>query len=59
MNQADAQFVWNWSTVGTTVVVTGRESGAWRWALLQFGGLTLLAYGVTVAVYQSGRLLGF
>jgi ribosomal protein L24E len=22
MNQADAEFVWNWSTVGTTVVVT-------------------------------------
>ena len=22
MNQADAEFVWNWSSVGTTVVVT-------------------------------------
>jgi len=40
-----------------TVAVTRRESGAWRWALLQFGGLTLLAYGLTLAVYQGGLLL--
>jgi len=40
-----------------TVAVTRRESGAWRWALLQFGGLTVLAYGLTLAVYQGGLLL--
>ena len=40
-----------------TVAVTRRESGAWRWALLQFGGLTALAYILTVAVYQAGNLL--
>jgi NADH-quinone oxidoreductase subunit H len=27
-----------------TVAVTRRESGSWKWALLQFGGLTGIAY---------------
>ena len=40
-----------------TVAVTRRESGTWRWALLQFGGLTALAYILTTAVYQAGNLL--
>jgi ferrous iron transport protein B len=35
-----------------TVAVTRRESGSWRWALFQFGGLTLLAWLLTTAVYQ-------
>ena len=43
----------------TTVAVTRRETGSWRWPLLQFGGLTLLAYGITVAVFQTGRILGW
>jgi ferrous iron transport protein B len=37
-----------------TVAVTRRESGRWKWAILQFGGLTLLAYALTVIVYQVG-----
>lgn len=41
-----------------TFAVTRRESGAWRWAFLQFGGLTVLAYAVTTVVYQAGRLMG-
>ena len=41
-----------------TIAVTWRESRSWRWALLQLGGMTLLAYGLTVVVYQAGRLLG-
>ncbi|MCE5184599.1 MAG: ferrous iron transport protein B [Planctomycetaceae bacterium] len=40
-----------------TVVITRRESGAWKWALLQYGGLTLMAYVITLLVYQAGRLL--
>jgi ferrous iron transport protein B len=35
-----------------TVAVTRRESGSWRWALFQFGGLTLLAWLLTTAAYQ-------
>jgi ferrous iron transport protein B len=41
-----------------TIAVTWRESQSWRWALFQLAGLTVLAYAVTVAVYQTGRLLG-
>jgi ferrous iron transport protein B len=41
-----------------TIAVTKRESNSWGWALFQLGGLTLLAYVLTVAVYQAGRWLG-
>jgi ferrous iron transport protein B len=41
-----------------TIAVTKRESGSWKWALFQLGGLTLLAYVLTVAVFQVGRYLG-
>jgi len=39
-----------------TVVVTRRESGKWGYALLQLGGLTGIAYGLSLVVYQVGRL---
>jgi ferrous iron transport protein B len=42
-----------------TVAVTRRESGSWRWALLQFGALTAVAYVLTTLVFQAGRLMGF
>lgn len=42
-----------------TFAVIGRESGSWKWAVMQSGSLTILAYVITVAVYQGGRLLGF
>lgn len=41
-----------------TIAVTRRESGSWKWAMLQLGGLTLLAYVLTVIVFQAGRLIG-
>jgi len=41
-----------------TIAATRRESGSWRWALFQLGGLTALAYVLTLAVYQLGRILG-
>jgi len=40
-----------------TVAVTRRESGRWSWALLQFGGLTALAYLIALVVYQAGSLV--
>ena len=40
-----------------TVAVTRKESGRWRWALLQFGGLTVIAYLLSLLVYQLGRLV--
>ncbi len=39
-----------------TFAVTRRESGSWKWAALQFGGLTAIAYLLALAVYQIGRL---
>ncbi|MCP4447613.1 MAG: ferrous iron transport protein B [Myxococcales bacterium] len=41
-----------------TFAITRRESGSWRWAFLQLGGLTLVAFLISTAVYQIGRLLG-
>jgi ferrous iron transport protein B len=40
-----------------TVAAVRSESGRWRWALLQFAGLTALAYVVTLVFYQAGRLI--
>lgn len=40
-----------------TIAVTRRESGRWRWALLQLLGLTTIAYVVSFTVYQLGRLV--
>ncbi len=41
-----------------TVAVTRRESGSWGWAALQFFGLTILAWVLTVTTYQLGTALG-
>jgi len=38
-----------------TVAVTLRESGSWKWAALQWGGLTALAWAAATVVYQVGR----
>lgn len=39
-----------------TFAVTRRESGSWKWAFLQLGGLTFIAYLISTTVYQVGRL---
>jgi len=41
-----------------TIATTWKETGSWKWPLLQLVGLTLLAYVVTLIVYQTGSLLG-
>jgi ferrous iron transport protein B len=43
----------------STLAVVKRESGGYRWPLFLFGYMTVLAWLVTFAVYQGGRLLGF
>ncbi len=35
-----------------TVAITRRESGKWGWALLQFGGLTAIAYVISFSFYN-------
>lgn len=37
-----------------TIAVTRRESGSWKWAGLQLGGLTGIAYLVSLLVFQVG-----
>ena len=39
-----------------TIAVTKRESNSWKWAMFQLAGLTVVAYVVTLCVYQVGRL---
>ncbi len=39
-----------------TFAVTRRESGSWKWAFLQLGGLTFIAFLISTTVYQVGRL---
>ena len=41
-----------------TVVMIGRESGSWKWALLAVVYTTAVAYVGSLLVYQGGRLLG-
>ncbi len=42
-----------------TIAAIKNESGSWRWALFAAGYTTVLAWVVSAAVYQTGRLLGF
>ncbi|MGB1124335.1 MAG: ferrous iron transport protein B [Phycisphaeraceae bacterium] len=35
-----------------TQAVTKRETGSWKWAILQFGYMTVMAYGCALITYQ-------
>jgi len=39
-----------------TLAVCKRETGSWGWAFFQFFGLTVLAYVITLIVYQVGSI---
>ena len=41
-----------------TVVMIGRESGSWKWALFSAAYSTALAYVMALVVYHGGRMLG-
>ena len=43
----------------STIAVVRQETGSWKWTLFQLGYLTGLAYLLSFAVYQGGKLLGF
>jgi ferrous iron transport protein B len=43
----------------STLAVVRRETGGMKWPLFLFGYMTVLAWVVTTAVYQGGRLFGF
>jgi ferrous iron transport protein B len=40
-----------------TIAMTKQETNSWGWAMFQFFGLTVLAYVITLIVYQVGNLL--
>ena len=40
-----------------TFATMAKESGSWKWAFAQWGGLTALAWVLTTLVYQIGSLL--
>jgi ferrous iron transport protein B len=40
-----------------TQAVTRRETGSWKWPLLQFGYMTALAYTAAMVTYQVARLV--
>lgn len=39
-----------------TFAIVKRESNSWKWAFFQFFGMTVIAYIVTLIIYQTGRL---
>lgn len=41
-----------------TVVLTAREAGGWKWALLQLGWMQVLAYGGALVAFQVAGLFG-
>jgi ferrous iron transport protein B len=43
----------------STLAVVRRETRSWRWPLLMFTSMTVLAYVAAVLVFQVGRLLGY
>jgi ferrous iron transport protein B len=43
----------------STLAVVKRETGGWKWPAFLFTYMTVLAWVVSFAVYQVGRLLGF
>lgn len=42
-----------------TTAVVRKESGSWGWAIGQWVGLTMIAYFLTLFVYQIGKFTGF
>lgn len=43
----------------STLAVVKRESGSWKWPILMFVYMTVLAYVVTLGVFQIGTALGW
>ncbi|MCA9239451.1 MAG: ferrous iron transport protein B [Planctomycetales bacterium] len=41
-----------------TQAVTARETGSWKWAVFQLAYMSVLAYGATLATYQTAVAMG-
>ena len=51
-------FVMIYAPCVATLVMIRRETGGWGWAFFSLAYNTVIAYGLTLAVFQAGRLLG-
>jgi len=52
-------FVMFYSPCFVSVVCIAREAGSWKWGAFSIVFNTLLAFGVAVAVFQIGSMMGF
>ncbi len=43
----------------STLAVVKRETNSWKWPVIMFFSMTLIAYVMALIVYQGGLLLGF
>ncbi len=43
----------------STLAIVRRETGGWKWPLLQLGWMTGLAYVASLVVYQAGSAMGW
>ncbi|HEY4220726.1 MAG TPA: ferrous iron transport protein B [Myxococcota bacterium] len=43
----------------STLATVRRETQSWRWPIIQFSYMSVLAYVGSLVVYQGGKLLGF
>lgn len=43
----------------STLAVVRRETGGWAWPAFMFAYMTVLAWGASFLVFQTGRLLGY
>jgi ferrous iron transport protein B len=43
----------------STIAIVKRETGSWKWALLQLGYMTGTAYALSLLVYQIGTAMGY
>ncbi len=43
----------------STIVVVKKEAGGWGWPAFMFAYMSVLAYGASLIVYQTGQLMGW
>ncbi len=51
-------FVMVYAPCFVTVVMIRRETGKWRWAFFAMAYTTVLAYAMSLIIYQGGQALG-
>jgi ferrous iron transport protein B len=43
----------------STIAIVKRETGSWKWAMLQLGYMTGTAYVLSLLVFQIGTAMGY